>query len=654
MSRARDGSVRDRLFALQLRLKKHKVNKARKLAETARLQVSCEEQIRDYLFSLYQSSVSIWSIIHSTTTELISTPISMKQAISPEFGDSEVAQAISDFKAEPTIILADETFLSLPSFLRLLFSYAYLWSRESLDDFQQFLSSQSPSFIPILSESLLVHPLTQIYFQTALRPVFRKLQSGGDLVQLLNDSIVTTAPLMPVFLRSLIADFPAKHVLFFDSFLRHFVVHCALFGIADPELQLFVGDRLASFLDALTAFFHSDAALPVVESVITCPRQMSILPSELSLASVCPNYEPLTLVDSEDSDQLFFVALTGSAHLSPQRSSLLQTDSLPAVVRRFLLAADLTKVEQDFSTPFEYFAQISALSSVYGEPTIELELDKLQQQIAAQPNLRMEGLLAEIEELLALEDQNAIEDPLGEISIYSSQFSCIKRLKVLVDQATANAKVYINFLKIRKFVESLLAVPKVMPFIDVYTTACGSLATVIAQPDFMSYRSLFSLIARAVGLELLPNERDSQVQEFLRTHKTALIDSQQQPFLQVYRDNPKRLDLFMGEFAYAFGTDMPFVRIAHIHCAYQILNGLLEMQGVGEVGADQLVPFAILATVCANPLGLASTCTFLGQYVEPLSSCGSPVDHQQEYSVIQFMSTCQFLFDKMAEAEEGQ
>jgi hypothetical protein len=74
---------------------------------------------------------------------------------------------------------------------------------------------------------------------------------------------------------------------------------------------------------------------------------------------------------------------------------------------------------------------------------------------------------------------------------------------------------------------------------------------------------------------------------------------------------------------------------------------------LGEIDADQLVPFAIVATVSANPLGLALTSEFLTQFVEPLAACGSPVDHQQEYTVIQFMSTCQFLFEKMSEAEKG-
>jgi hypothetical protein len=194
---------------------------------------------------------------------------------------------------------------------------------------------------------------------------------------------------------------------------------------------------------------------------------------------------------------------------------------------------------------------------------------------------------------------------------------------------------------------------KSAPFVDVYSAACQGLPEVITQPDYLVYRSLFSCVARAVGLELRANNRDDEVRTFLTDYKGALIDCHQQAFLQIYKENPAKLELFFKEFRKGFDTQMPFSRIAHIHCAYQILSGLLQMQGIGEIGADQLVPFAIVATVSANPLGLASTSEFLTQFVEPLAACGSPVDHQQEYTVIQFMSTCQFLFDKMAEAEAG-
>jgi hypothetical protein len=223
---------------------------------------------------------------------------------------------------------------------------------------------------------------------------------------------------------------------------------------------------------------------------------------------------------------------------------------------------------------------------------------------------------------------------------------------MLAEQVSTNARIYVNFLKVERFVRTL-TIDRSSPFVDQYSAACQGLPDVVPQPDYLVYRSLFSFVALSVQLELRVNNRDQDLHDFLSGYRTALIDCHQQTFLQVYKDNPQKLELFFEEFESGFDTQMPFLRITHIHCAYQILSGLLQMQGIGEIGADQLVPFAIVATVSANPLGLASTSEFLTQFVEPLAVCGSPVDHQQEYTVIQFMSTCQFLFEKMDEAEKG-
>jgi hypothetical protein len=634
---------RERLFALQLRLKKDTVNKQRKLAETFRLQNSCEEQIRAYLATLYRSSVYIWSILHSTPSELISTPVPLKQIISTAEAPPEIAAAIAAPILAPPASLAD--------FLRLLFVHSYLWSRESLDGFAGFLASQDRALIPILSEAFFIHPLTQIYFQTALRPIFEKLETGADFVETIKASLVQTAPLMPAFLRRLISEFPQKHIFFFDSFLKCFLTHYALFGIAGPELRLFLADRYVSLLDSLGDFFHSDAAASIVDLIIACPKQMTNVPSESMLSAVCPRYVSQTLVDSKDSDQLFYVTLSNRWAPSEQPPAAFTTDSLPTVIRRFLIAADLIKVEQDYSSPFEYFLQISNLSSVWGDPLIEVELDKLHRLISSHPCLQINTVLQIVEDLLAREAETAIEDPLRAVSGYSSQAAYIQQLSFLVDQISVNAKVYINFLKLEALVAQAFSQAPTEPFVEAFANACQLMTTIIPQPDFLCCRSLFSLIAKTVGLELLPNDRDAELQAFLRTHSATIIEAQQQPFLQIYRDNPERLDLFAAEFACAFTTQMPFVRIGRIHCAYQILNGLLEMQGMREIGADQLVPFAILGTVYANPLGLASTSAFFADYVEPLSECGSPLDHHQEYSVIQFISTCQFIFERMAEID---
>jgi hypothetical protein len=564
-------------------------------------------------------------------------------------GTTDIAAPIVNLRTNPALIFdtCSGLFLSLPDFLQLMSSYTYLWSCETVNAFADFLCSQNPSVLSLFSDCFMAQPLTQIYFQSALRPLFQKF-ARVNIVKLVTDALIKVASLMPSFLRRVIAKCPERHIFFFDSFLKHFVIHHSLFGIADPELPLFAEAELAALLDGLSAFFHSSEAIAVVDAIVHCERQISIMPSELALRAVCPSFQPVTLVDSTLSDQLFYIPMAALSVLTPQKSAD-RSDSLTSVTRRFLIASDLVKIEEDCQSPFAYFMQMSLLSDFYGKPEIELELDQLQVFTAANPGLDMDTLVTLVENELDLEIQNATEDPLCEISAYSSQYSYLTRLTNHASQISTHAKNYINFLKAQRFAQTSIPLNRSSPFLEIYTTACASFPTVIAEPSYLSYRSLFSVIAKQIGLELRLNERDAQVQEFLRVHRAALLESQNQPFLQVYHKEPSKLELFVRAFKRAFETNMPFVRLAHIHSAYQILTGLLQMQNLGTIGADQLVPFAIVATVCTNPPGLASTCDFLGRYVEPLVTCGSPVDHEQEYTVVQFMSTCKFLFDRMEE-----
>jgi hypothetical protein len=64
--------------------------------------------------------------------------------------------------------------------------------------------------------------------------------------------------------------------------------------------------------------------------------------------------------------------------------------------------------------------QMSLLSDFSGKSEIEIELDQLPIFTAAHPGLDMDILVTLVENELDLEAQNATEDPLREISAYSS------------------------------------------------------------------------------------------------------------------------------------------------------------------------------------------------------------------------------------------
>jgi hypothetical protein len=77
---------------------------------------------------------------------------------------------------------------------------------------------------------------------------------------------------MPSFLRRVIAKWRERHIFFFDSFMKHFVIGRSRLGIADPELPLFTGAELTALLDGLSAFFHISEAIAVVDAIVHCER----------------------------------------------------------------------------------------------------------------------------------------------------------------------------------------------------------------------------------------------------------------------------------------------------------------------------------------------------------------------------------------------
>ncbi|KAK8893566.1 hypothetical protein M9Y10_021989 [Tritrichomonas musculus] len=182
------------------------------------------------------------------------------------------------------------------------------------------------------------------------------------------------------------------------------------------------------------------------------------------------------------------------------------------------------------------------------------------------------------------------------------------------------------------------------------------------QPDFITHRNFHSCLSYKLDL-LNSIKKDEKVideankmKKFLIDNKEKLIDSQQHKFLEIYLKEPDRLKYFNEEFKIAFSSNMPFIRIDHIHQAYQALIGLLQMQGMDEIGADQIIPFAVVSTVLlmtskeATPeFGneLTFTYTYFTRYIEPFISSYNILNHSQEYSLIQFLSTYQFFHQSM-------
>jgi hypothetical protein len=276
---------------------------------------------------------------------------------------------------------------------------------------------------------------------------------------------------------------------------------------------------------------------------------------------------------------------------------------------------------------------------VYGEPSIDNALEEIRS--AFPPGLSMETVLAAIESEL---DSETSGDALAAISGYSQQFALIKRLKGVLDELHTHSLVNLNYISLSKTVGEM---GPPTDFLEEY----AELAGLVSGADYHGYRALHSLLTHRFRLELSVAADDERLHSFLQANSGKLQEIHQQTFLQRYRENPSLLRRFSREMELAFSTKMPFERLFHIQCAYESLPVLLQAQGIGEIGADQLVPFAILATVIANPIGLVSTRKFFLQYIEAAMPHGSPLSPTAEYCLIQFMSTGKLLIEKMNEME---
>jgi hypothetical protein len=167
-----------------------------------------------------------------------------------------------------------------------------------------------------------------------------------------------------------------------------------------------------------------------------------------------------------------------------------------------------------------------------------------------------------------------------------------------------------------------------------------------AGAKFGTYRNLYcAILIQLDVVQVFTNvredlrEKDMKIHAFLRDGRGKLLDAQNPEYRGLFERNEGKVRMFLNEMKAAFDVKQPFQRLAGIHAGFEILAGILHLIGEKEVGADQIVPFALIGIVFANPLGLASTNTFLKDFIQPVCEEFSPLDHAVEYSRVQFMGT---------------
>lgn len=673
-----DLPINEKLYMLQLQLKRNRETKEQKKIELEEILGSYESQIRTLIYQLYKTANLIWAQVNSKAALMNGALFAEKKE--PEFQKSadynNITRKLNMIRENPKVfsdLTRDGYEFQKNDFMFILSVFNFCWSKESIDQFLDFISNLNDELKAKMSLCFLVSPCVQIFFISALKPIFETLNNGVGCAEVL-ESLKKYSALIPDYLKTYINNFRNKSKFFYNSFLKLIIDNFVVFGISEPELYLYSKDKLEELKNELENYFGSENSNEFIESLLSS-SSICVIPKESKLIDIHPKYYPTTLVDSDtfskygintDSGKLFFVPTVTILPSSNYSEPTTNKNSLSYYTRQFLMEAEIIQIETDSNSPIEWFQNLTDLSSFSVNSKLESIFGHLIEYL--NDNTTMDTIYKIVENELIIENKSQSEDPLKDISSYCSQLSYLNKILELEKSISNYSSNFLNFITIDNVIKNFFSTnipPKDIlesnVFIDYFQKALNYLNNTVPslENDVITNRNLHSLLTQKCDIINWLNEdheikeEEEKLHKFLSEKKNLLIEYHQFSFLEIYKKEPEKLKFFFEEFNKAFNCNMLFVRISHIHSAYEILSGLLQIQGMNEIGADQIVPFAILATVYANPKGLSSTYTFLLRYVEPLISSNSVIYHSQEYSLIQFLSTYQFLHTKMKEFEEG-
>ena len=627
------------LYQLQLRIKRNAVNRVRKKEEIVGLRTSFNEEIQNFQISLFNSASQIWEFLNN------GKDFSKLNAVHP-VQQAEIQKTSQNTNSLITRRDNLNDFLNVnivngripkQSYLLVLSLFNFCWSEESTTAFVSKLLSCPKSQQRILATCLIPNSSIQVYFVSVLKDVFNNFeyQPIDKLASLCIEKLKKYSPLIPTFMRQIISQ---ANYLFFDLLLP-FVDYFSLFGICHNEITLFYPNKKEELIAALKKFFMSKESFTFYRELLQAPP-LCVIPKELSIREIDPKYIPLTLLTPEifDVKKPTFVPLSTSTYMSATHS--VPDRNFTGVVRNILLDCELICLEKEKASPTECFADLVSMTSFLGDPELEQSLEEIEKYIGQHPNLTIQNICDMVNSELDKEENSEEQNPILSVSKYTRQSVFIKKNIEINNNIPINAQSLLNFFKLKNDIEKETSLPK-MNFTDLFLKYKDKAD---CKTSFQ-LRNMFSILLKKTNYLATKDfpEADKSFHDYLEKNKEKIVNQIKQDFLEPYKKDPSLLKLFFDEFELAFQTKLPISRMEHIHNSYTILIGLLKEQGITDIGADQIVPLAIVATVYSNPIGLATTQKIFKEILQPLVNTASPLDSAQEYSLIQFLSSLQFL-----------
>lgn len=630
------------LYSLQLRLKRNVINHQRKKEEINGLLTTYRDEIQQFITTIYNSAVTIYDFLY---------PDSMVQEENDEHPKIEPnAGALVKIKDNFDEFLKDNIQngrISKAVYIQILSLFNFCWNKESVEDFVKKMLTTHENYQAPIAACLLSSPLLQAYVISVFKNVFKEFEVL-NVEQLTNKTIDVMkqySQILPNFAKVIIQKKPQ---IFWSKLFLQFLRLPYLFGLANHEIEIFYSTKLDQFVKCLTTYFMSKPSTSFFNQ-LAFSKDVCIYPLEQLIRQIDASFVPQTLITPEfakvQAPKFIQYSYTPFVATSPEK---VKTPGLIKSVRSLLQECDLICLETNETNPKVILQQLVSLTTYVSNIKFEAYLEEIDNFIHSSPYKQdINTIIKTINRELDGEYESNSKDPLVIISHYSKQFNFIKKLNDLLSSIGNRAQI----LKERRILQTKLCLPAVEELIN----PADFILSFLALKDYLqlkkqeSFRTLHSLLLSKIGFlnkDYTDVVSDGEFNTFLIRNRNVFLEVQYTTqFLKPYIKDPRLLDVFFNEFNLVFKTKLPLLRAHHIHNSITILIGYLKDQNIGEIGADQIIPFGVVATVLSNNLGYITTKNMIVELIQPLMNNCSPLDSAEEYSVIQFLSTIQYLQD---------
>lgn len=299
------------LYRLQLQIQARQIDQQRRKDEVAAQYSKYEDQIKHLFVTLNTFSKRIWILINSNSY-IEYYDILRYQNDYSKIEVGQVFQKITNYLLTPKMDINSmlglcenkDKCLQLPRFIYLLSLFCYLYSNEMASLFVDFFLQINSEKIEAFTQCFLVNPSIQIYFKTALKPIFtqfRKSQRKEPLFKTLLDSLSMFSPLIPKFFIKLLKKSEFRSLIFY-RILKTFLSFFDAFGIASSEITLYYKTQVKGISKMARKYFTTggfdDFIVNALLSKKNIEKNCSFVPHESAIKKIFPYlYRPFILVD---------------------------------------------------------------------------------------------------------------------------------------------------------------------------------------------------------------------------------------------------------------------------------------------------------------------------------------------------------------------